>query len=157
MGYGETKPPLQIRERRIDDNRCPVYLAVRQIRYGMVNDNPARASAMVVSSQTSGPPDDWFSTTKAPDRMQVPPGVVTETSLGPVFASLATVISAVICVGLSLLRLLTVTPSPKLTDVAPERLVPDIVTLRVSPVSPVTGPIDAIVGDALRALPSATV
>jgi len=51
----------------------------------------------------------------------VPPGVVTETSLAPVAADPVMVILAVICVGLSTLKELTVIPEPKLTDVAPVR------------------------------------
>ena len=54
-----------------------------------------------------------------PVLVAVPPGVVTETSLAPVVAEPLMVILAVICVGLSTLKELTVMPEPKLTDVAP--------------------------------------
>ena len=60
-------------------------------------------------------------TVKPPVLVAVPPGVVTETSLAPVVAEPLMVILAVICVGLSTLKELTVIPEPKLTDVAPVR------------------------------------
>jgi hypothetical protein len=49
----------------------------------------------------------------------VPPGVVTETSLGPGVAEPLMEMLAVIFVGLLKVKLLTVMPEPKLTDVAP--------------------------------------
>ena len=49
----------------------------------------------------------------------VPPGVVTETSLAPVVAEPLMLMLPVICVELSTVKLLTVIPEPKLTDVAP--------------------------------------
>ena len=60
-------------------------------------------------------------TVKPPVLVAVPPGVVTETSLAPVVAEPEMVILAVICVALSTVKLLTVMPEPKLTEVAPVR------------------------------------
>jgi hypothetical protein len=63
----------------------------------------------------------------------VPPGVVTKTFLVPVLAELAIVMLAVIWVALSTVKPFTVIPEPKLTDVAPVKLVPVMVTLRPYP------------------------
>jgi len=52
-------------------------------------------------------------------RVAVPPGVVTETSLRPGVAEPPIVMLAVICVALSTVKLLVVTPEPKLTELAP--------------------------------------
>jgi hypothetical protein len=59
----------------------------------------------------------------------VPPGPVTETSLAPNAASAAMHISAVICVSLLTVKLFTVMPVPKLTAVAPVKLVPVMITV----------------------------
>ena len=60
-------------------------------------------------------------TVNPPDLVAVPPGVVTDTSLDPVVAAPLIVMLAVICVALSTVKLLTVMPEPKLTEVAPIR------------------------------------
>jgi len=60
-------------------------------------------------------------TVKPPVLVAVPPGVVTDTSLVPVVAEPEMEILAVIWVALSTVKLLTVMPEPKLTDVAPLR------------------------------------
>ena len=65
--------------------------------------------------------------------MAVPPGVVTETSLVPGVALQLMAILAVIRVSLFTVKLLTVIPEPKVTAEAPVRLVPVMVTLRLSP------------------------
>ncbi len=62
----------------------------------------------------------WF-TVKAPVLVAVPPGVVTATSLVPVVAELLIVMLAVIWVALFTMKVLTVMPEPKLTEVAPVR------------------------------------
>ncbi len=56
---------------------------------------------------------------KAPVLVAVPPRVVTDTSLTPVVAEPLMVMLAVIRVALSTLKLLTVIPEPKLTEVVP--------------------------------------
>ena len=58
-------------------------------------------------------------TVNPPGRVAVPPGVLMETILVPSAAVPLMVILAVIWVGLSTLRLFTVMPVPKLTEVAP--------------------------------------
>jgi len=60
-------------------------------------------------------------TVKPPVLVAVPPGVVTETSLAPVAAEPLMVMLAVIWVELSTVKVLTVMPEPKLTEVAPVR------------------------------------
>ena len=60
-------------------------------------------------------------TVKPPVLVAVPPGVVTDTSLVPVVAEPEMEILAVIWVELSTLKEVTVTPEPKLTEVAPVR------------------------------------
>jgi len=62
----------------------------------------------------------------------VPPGIVTETVLYPVFAVALIVMFALICVELSTMKLMVI-PAPKLTAVAPVKLVPVIVTLKLWP------------------------
>ena len=75
-----------------------------------------------------------------PDLVAVPPGVVTETSLAPVVAEPEMEILAVICVELSTVKELTVILEPKLTEVAPVRYVPVMMTLlRVCPWMPLLG------------------
>jgi len=56
-----------------------------------------------------------------PDLVAVPPGVVTETSLAPVVAEPLMLMLPVIWVALSKVKLFTVMPEPKLTEVAPVR------------------------------------
>ena len=51
--------------------------------------------------------------------MPVPPGDVTDTSLVPIVATASMDMLAVIWVGSSILKLLTVIPEPKSTAVAP--------------------------------------
>ena len=68
-------------------------------------------------------------TVKPPVLVAVPSGVVTETSLVPVVAEPLIVILPVICVELSTEKELTFIPEPKLTELAPVRQVPVIVTL----------------------------
>ena len=58
-------------------------------------------------------------TAKALVSVVVPPGAVTETSLGPRVAAGSIVILAVIWVAESTVKLLTVMSAPKLTTVAP--------------------------------------
>jgi len=58
-------------------------------------------------------------TVKPPVLVAVPPGVVTETSLAPVVAEPLMVMLPVIWVALSKVKLFTVMPEPKLTEVAP--------------------------------------
>jgi hypothetical protein len=60
-------------------------------------------------------------TVNPPDLVAVPPGVVTETSLAPVVAEPLIEMLAVIWVALSKVKLFTVMPEPKLTEVAPVR------------------------------------
>ena len=63
----------------------------------------------------------------------LPPGVVMEISLGPIVASESMVTFTSNCVGLVLEKLTTSIPSPKLTEVAPSRLLPFMVMLSVAP------------------------
>ena len=71
-------------------------------------------------------------TVKPPGSVPVPPGAVTETSHGPAVAAESMVMLAVIWVPpLSTVKLLALIPSPKLTAVAPSRLVPLMVTVRL--------------------------
>ena len=72
-------------------------------------------------------------TTNPLRRLPVPPGVVTDTFLDPVFAVALIVMFALICVELFTVKPLTVIPVPKLTAVAPVKLAPVIVTVRVWP------------------------
>ena len=58
---------------------------------------------------------------KAAVLVAIPPGVVTDTFREPGVAELDIDMLAVIWVELSTLKLLTVMPEPKLTDVAPVR------------------------------------
>jgi hypothetical protein len=93
----------------------------------------------------------WFyvqgkATTKPLVNMAVPPGVVADTSLGPIRASAAMVILAVIWVGLSTVKLLIVTFAPKLTIVAPVRSVPVIITFNVWLWLPELGTMPVIAG-----------
>jgi len=60
-------------------------------------------------------------TVNAPVLVAVPPGAVTETSLAPVVVEPLIVMLPVIWVALSTVKLLTVIPEPKFTDVAPVR------------------------------------
>jgi hypothetical protein len=62
----------------------------------------------------------WL-TVNPPVLVAVPPGVVTETSLAPVVAEPLMVMSPVIWVALSKVKLFTVMPEPKLTEIAPVR------------------------------------
>jgi hypothetical protein len=62
----------------------------------------------------------WL-TVKPPVLVTVSPGVVTETSLAPVVAEPLIEMLAVICVELSTVKLFTVMPEPRLTEVAPVR------------------------------------
>jgi len=62
----------------------------------------------------------WL-TVKPPVLVAVPPGVVTDKSLAPVVAEPDMEILAVIWVELFTVKLLTVIPEPKLTEVAPVR------------------------------------
>jgi hypothetical protein len=68
-----------------------------------------------------------------------PPGVVTETSLAPTVADPLILILAVIWVMLLTVKLLTVIPDPKLTDVAPTKPAPVITTFMVVPWLPWLG------------------
>ena len=72
-------------------------------------------------------------TVKPPVSMAVPPGVVTEIFLTPTVAAVSTVMLTVIWLVLLTMKLLTVIPEPKLTAVAPLKLVPVMVTSRVCP------------------------
>jgi hypothetical protein len=73
-------------------------------------------------------------TSKALERVAVPLGLVTDTSLNPVDAPAAIVILAVICVDELTVVEFTVMPEPKLTEVEPlMNWVPVTVTLRVVP------------------------
>ena len=76
--------------------------------------------------------ETWL-TAKPPVLVAVPPGLVTETSLEPSIAELLIAIFAVIWLELLTMNLLTVIPEPKLTAVAPVKLVPVMATSRVSP------------------------
>ena len=58
-------------------------------------------------------------TVKPPVLVPVPPGAVTETSLAPVVVEPLMVMLAVICVELFTVKLFTVIPEPKVTEVAP--------------------------------------
>ena len=62
-----------------------------------------------------------WTTVKPPVMVSVPPGVVTDTSLAPISARASMVMLPVIWVELSTVKLLTVIPDAKLTDVAPVR------------------------------------
>jgi len=85
---------------------------------------------------------------KPPVLVAVPPGVVTETSLAPVAAEPLMVMLAVICVALSTVKELTVILEPKLTEVAPVRYVPVMMTERVCPWMPLLGLTVVMVGGA---------
>ena len=89
-------------------------------------------------------------TVKPPASVPVPPGVVTETSLDPGVAVALIEMLAVICVALTTVKELTVIPSPKLTAVAPVRLVPPMVTSSVSSCSPELGLTEATVGGRIQ-------
>ena len=78
----------------------------------------------------------------------MPPGVVTETFLDPVFAVALIVMFALIFVELSTVKLLTLIPAPKLTAVAPVKFTPLIVTFRFWPRVPRLGLTLATVGGA---------
>ena len=67
-------------------------------------------------------------TVKVPVPVAVPPGVTTETSLAPVAADPSMLMLTAIRVSLFTMKLLTAMPKPKLTDVAPMKPVPVIVT-----------------------------
>jgi hypothetical protein len=66
-------------------------------------------------------------------KVPVSPGVVTETFPGPLLALLEMLMLAVICIALLTAKLLTVMPEPKLTVVAPVKLVPARMMLSVWP------------------------
>ena len=72
-------------------------------------------------------------TVKPSVRVWVPPGVVTETSLALKVAAASMVMLAAISVGLTMVKLLTVIPSPKLTVLPAEKLMPVMVTSSVTP------------------------
>ena len=72
-------------------------------------------------------------TVKPLARVDVPAGVVTLTSLGPMVAAVLMVMLAVIWVSLPTVKLFTVILEPKDTAVAPVNLVPLMVTLSVCP------------------------
>jgi len=71
----------------------------------------------------------WVGDSTINPLVPVPPRVVTETVLVPGVASAAIMILAVIWVSLFTVKLVVVMPDPKLTTVAPVRLVPVIITL----------------------------
>ena len=73
----------------------------------------------------------YYSTVNAPVAVAVPAEVVTVTFRGPREAFLLIPIFTSILVELITVKLLTVILSPKLTEVAPPRLVPLMVTVRV--------------------------
>jgi hypothetical protein len=79
------------------------------------------------------------------DKVQKPPGVVTTTSLAAPVVPVG--VTAVIVVELATLKLVTAVP-PIVTDVAPVKFVPVIVTLVPPAVGPETGEIAVIVGAA---------
>ena len=87
-----------------------------------------------------------FSTTKPLTSVALPAGVVTETSRVPGAASSAMLILAVICVGLSTVKLSMLIPVPKFTTVAPLRLLPITITDIVFPGGAETGLSEVIVG-----------
>ena len=73
------------------------------------------------------------STVKPLIRVLVPPGALTETFLDPGTAAPLILMVEVICAAFFTVKLLTVIPAPKLTLVAPVKLVPVIVTFRLCP------------------------
>ena len=73
------------------------------------------------------------STVKPLIRVPVPPAVLTETFLDPGTAAPLMLMFEAICVAFFTVKLLTVIPAPKLTAVAPVKLAPVIVTLRLCP------------------------
>ena len=78
-------------------------------------------------------------TVKPPVSVAVSPRMITETSLAPVWALSSMVILALIRFGLSTVKLLVLIPLPKVTALAPMRLVPVMTVSSVSPCFPELG------------------
>jgi len=93
-------------------------------------------------------PNDPALILKLLPRVELPPAVVTETSLNPFTESFSILIFTRNWVGLRLVKLSTATPLPKLTEAALSKLLPLILTVRMAPWLPSLGLIEEIMGSA---------